>query len=405
MKVCFVEQNTRLPVPATMGGAMEQLLTILLEENEKSKEDIEMFFVQNNLEKIDKKFWAVKEYKKSKFCYIYYNKIVNKIRKIINKICDGLKIKKTFPLHIPNQYQISAFKMVKKINPDIIIFENSIDSNTKRYTKYFGKERIFYHMHFDDERKIDLSKFFGGTISVSKFINDNYHKKVKFENDTNDYILPNCVDEDLFTRECSLEEKKELKSKFGFDKDDFVVLYCGRINEKKGVLELIKAILHTEKRIKLLIVGGFFSTNNEKSKFLSKIENYVKQHSEKIKFTGYVDNAQLFKYYQIADLQVVPSLNEEAAGLVVIEGQHCGLPQIVTKSGGMVEYVPKEALQIERDDKLVENLEKEITRLSNDKQSLEKMRIASFENSIKYKKNDYYKNFVKIVKDIESKNK
>lgn len=82
----------------------------------------------------------------------------------------------------------------------------------------------------------------------------------------------------------------------------------------------------------------------------------MQQDTDRIRFTGYIENAELYQYYQCADMQVVPSMWEEAAGLVAIEGMLSGLPLVVTKSGGLVEYAPKEvAMQIERNG-IVENL-------------------------------------------------
>ena len=69
-----------------------------------------------------------------------------------------------------------------------------------------------------------------------------------------------------------------------------------------------------------------------------------------MKFTGYIENQKLYRYYQSADIQVIPSLWEEAAGLIAIEGMLSGLPLIITKSGGMIEYAPSNvAVWIDRD--------------------------------------------------------
>ena len=65
---------------------------------------------------------------------------------------------------------------------------------------------------------------------------------------------------------------------------------------------------------------------------------------------GYINNDELYKYYQIADMQAVPSMWEEAAGLVAIEGMASGLPLVVTRSGGMVEYVDEKcALTVDKE--------------------------------------------------------
>lgn len=85
----------------------------------------------------------------------------------------------------------------------------------------------------------------------------------------------------------------------------------------------------------------------------------AKKYPEQIRNLGYIPNNALYRYYQASDLQVIPSLWKETAGIVAIEGMLSGLPLIVTRSGGMVEYVDETCAKIlERDDRLVENLKK-----------------------------------------------
>ena len=58
-----------------------------------------------------------------------------------------------------------------------------------------------------------------------------------------------------------------------------------------------------------------------------------------ILFTGFVENVKLPDYYNIADIIVLPSICEEAAGLAMIETLACGGALITTYSGGISEYV------------------------------------------------------------------
>ncbi|RZM15673.1 glycosyltransferase [Lactobacillus delbrueckii] len=81
-------------------------------------------------------------------------------------------------------------------------------------------------------------------------------------------------------------------------------------------------------------------------------------------FTGYVDHAELYKYHNIADCAVVPSVWEEPAGLVVIEALMSGDPLIVTRVGGATEYVnDKSAIIVDRGAKIEENLKEAILKI------------------------------------------
>ena len=149
--------------------------------------------------------------------------------------------------------------------------------------------------------------------------------------------------EEKFNKTFTAQEKKELRAKYGYDEKDFVVIFTGRISEEKGVRELVKAIEKIkDDKVKLMIVGSPNFKDKTRSKFLSELQKYQAGLGDRLVFTGYVENTELYKYYKMADLQAVPSMWEEAAGLVVAEGVLCGTPQIVTRSGGIPEYVCKE---------------------------------------------------------------
>lgn len=403
MKVALINPFYGLPVPATMGGAVEELMTIILENHEKTESDIEFYYFQKELDKADKKYKPEVKYKKSEIVFVKYNKFLTTLQRAFGKLCKLLHIKKKLPYYVPLDYHKKVFKQVKKLNPDLIIFENNLDSYVKKYIKHFGKEKLYFHCHIQDIPQYRIDKYVAGVIGVSNFITTDYEEFVGKDKKMNNYVVLNCVNEDKFLKHVSQKEKNEIRENLGFKKDDFVVIYCGRIIEKKGVDKLCEAMLKTPDNVKLMLIGSPGSIKNDKTGFVKEITKIVDDNSEKIKFTGYINNAELYKYYQTADLQVVPTMMEEAAGLVVIEGQLCGAPQIITKSGGMVEYVPKEAIQIDRFDNMVDNLAKNIVELSKDKDRLKIMSEASKENSKKYRKNDFYNSFIKMIEDINRK--
>lgn len=302
------------------------------------------------------------------------------------------------------EYHNKAYNEVKKINPDVVIFEGQIDANIDKYIKHFGREKLFIHLHYQEIEKNYLDEYVNGFIAISKFIYDDY---IKFLGDRafrmNSYLIMNSVDEERFSKLLVKEEKLELRKKLGFEENDFVIIYCGRICEEKGVDKLIEAVIDTPPNIKLLIVGGNV-LSNRKTVYWKRINNLISVNQNKIKSIGYIKNSEVYKYYQLADLHVVPSVWEEAAGLVVIEGQMAGVPQILTKSGGMVEYASSKTVILEKDNSLVENLAKNIVALSNNPGKLQAIKQAGLVNSKKYTKERYYNRFIDFLKNIEVKN-
>jgi glycosyltransferase involved in cell wall biosynthesis len=60
---------------------------------------------------------------------------------------------------------------------------------------------------------------------------------------------------------------------------------------------------------------------------------------DSVKLLGRVSEGELVQLYQAADVAVVPTLEHEGFGLVVIEAAACGTPSIVTSVGGLPEAI------------------------------------------------------------------
>lgn len=396
-KVAFIITHYGLPVPSILGGGMEELMTNLLNENEKTNGDYRFYFYYPALNGKEKKDYDTNlSFKNSECISVKYNRFTTFFVKVANRILKALHLKRVFY----RPYYREVFKKVKKLNPDAIIFEGYFDPTIKKFKKTFGKQKLSFHVHIQIPDKERIDKYFSNLISVSQFISDDWKNYLGSDAKINYLVLKNCVDEERFNKPISQDERNTLRNNFGYKKDDFVILYCGRIRESKGVWQLVQATLKLDNKFKLLIIGGLESAKNQTSPFMNQLKTIAKNNSNKIKFTGYIKNSELYRYYQLADCQVVPSIWEEAAGLVAIEGQMCGLPQIITKSGGMVEYVDHQnTVIIEKDKDLVKNLEKSIINLSLNT-NLKKISAQNKDFACKFNKNSYYENFINIAKDF-----
>lgn len=65
-----------------------------------------------------------------------------------------------------------------------------------------------------------------------------------------------------------------------------------------------------------------------------------------VRFAGYVDDATLVEYYQVADLFVLPSLAFEGFGMVTLEALACGTPVVGTPIGATPEILRPLAPQL-----------------------------------------------------------
>lgn len=153
-------------------------------------------------------------------------------------------------------------------------------------------------------------------------------------------------------RTIASEERKKMKQSLSFDAEDSIILFVGRLDSIKGVDFLIKAfrrVLDVHPHARLILAGdGSFNT-------------YLKECSgihSRITFTGKVDKEELYQYYRIADVGVMPSFHEQCS-YVGIEMMMHGLPLIGTNSTGLGEMIADE-LKVELDESQEEQLSVEL---------------------------------------------
>ena len=126
--------------------------------------------------------------------------------------------------------------------------------------------------------------------------------------------------------------KSELKLKNGFKANDKILLFAGRIQESKGIAELIKAFLLIKDEyinLKLVIAGS-----GEFDKYLP----FAQECPGRICFTGNLNYEKLTEFYQLADIGIIPSQYEQGA-YVAIEMLQNNLPTIVSDVPGLNEMV------------------------------------------------------------------
>lgn len=121
-----------------------------------------------------------------------------------------------------------------------------------------------------------------------------------------------------------------------------IVLFCGRLAERKGVVYLIRAIGEIKLNNIHLIISGDGDLRN-------KLENIAKQLglTDKVTFFGHASDEELGMLHDISDVFVCPSIidskgNTEYLGLVIPEAMESGLPVIASSVGGITDTVKNE---------------------------------------------------------------
>jgi len=139
----------------------------------------------------------------------------------------------------------------------------------------------------------------------------------------------------------SKESLTDFRSKFT-NTDNKIILYLGRLVERKGVEYLIRALDEMKTmNVHLIIVGG--GELFEKLQLLSKQLNLL----NKVTFFGRATDDELDQILKISDIFVCPSIIDsrgmtEYLGLVIPEAMESGLPVIASSVGGIVDTIQNE---------------------------------------------------------------
>ena len=165
------------------------------------------------------------------------------------------------------------------------------------------------------------------------------------------------------------------------------------------MLELLKAIQRIDDdHVKLMVVGSPDFAKSSRTPYLNKVQSLVDELGDRVAFTGYVPNDQVYRYSKSADVQVVPSLWEEAAGLVGVEAMAAGLPLIVSHSGGLQEYVPETcSIVVERNESFISSLSDVIVSLREHPELCESMMKNGLLQAEQFSEQTFYDEFVRAI--------
>ena len=302
---------------------------------------------------------------------IYPVRVINKIKKWDLDI-----------IHSHTEFGVGTFARVlaKQFNIPLVhtyhtMYEDYVHYITHGYFNGASKKVVEY-----------LSKFYCDTTATelivpTKKTYDLFKDKYKFTR--NIHIVPTGIEIERFYKE---NHKKEdiafLKTSLGFQKNDFVVLFVGRLGKEKSVDVLIEgesALVKKYPHCKLLIVGdGPDMEHYQKLVAKLHLDNVVT-------FTGKVPWEEVPKYYQLANVFATASLTE-TQGLTVIEAMAASIP-VVCANDEAFRSVVVSGLNGELFDNK-KQYQKIVERLVNNPVEVEKMgnqaRVSAEPHSTKY---------------------
>lgn len=379
-----------LPVPAVQGGAVETLLTHLIRENEKQGQlDLLCASVTDDAARRAAEGWQHTK-------MLYINRPGGHRRywpMVFLERCAGIAAP-----YDPWYQKVQLSLALELPPPDLIVAEGGNLTQCSAISRMFGRKRCLAHLHGQTTCTPVMDDIYGGVLALSEFIREDYLKTSALDR-RYAYILHNCVDTEIFRPG---EPSPALRADLGFAPEDFVVLFCGRLEPDKGIHKLLEALGAVENpRIKLLIVGSPFFGRTQQSSFLRKLEQQARGLEGRVQFTGYIPNEALPAYYHLADVVCVPTLVEEAAGLVAVEAMACGRPVLATRSGGMPEYLAgSQAVLVDRGPDIVGQLAWALQMLYEHPNLCREMGAAGAQRARDFSVTAFYEHFVRIVDEF-----
>jgi len=163
--------------------------------------------------------------------------------------------------------------------------------------------------------------------------NKKFYKSLGIK-DTKLVFVPYSVDNKSHLENARIlkPKKQQIKQELGLSKDSVVVLFTGKLIEKKRPFDLLKAFEISQKSLTGKNTYLLFAGDGEQKQDLEK---YTKSNNiNNVIFLGFQNQTKLPKIYTVADLFVLPSGLGETWGLVVNEAMYYGLPIIVSNLVG-----------------------------------------------------------------------
>lgn len=235
-----------------------------------------------------------------------------------------------------------------------------------------------------------LSKYTDCIITINQ--EDFECAKAKFKPTNVEKINGVGVDLNRF-RPVSGDEKVSLRKQYGFNEDDFILIYVAEFTENKnhrfilGCLEQLKNMIPNLKVI--------FAGDGVMSEKMIKMSNRLGLGNI-VNFLGY--RKDIDKLLKMPDISISASIRE-GLGLNIIEGMACGLPIVATKNRGHCDIVSASTNGYLYDLGSKDEFIKYITELYNNKAKREEMRKVNISDVKRYSLEDAIKSMGCIYRD------
>lgn len=292
-------------------------------------------------------------------------KIASEIYKMLEKNC------KVYKFDISRIFSTKIWVNLRKFDPQVIHYIPGPSTSSfiflwilRLLTNTPKTVMMATHPKIGNIGKYLIQLFRPDVILTQSNKTDIFFSELKF----NTQFFPNGVDNKIF---CHIpkEQKINLRKKYGFNEDAFIILHVGHIKEKRN----INFFCELKKRVDNdVVIVGSTSTKAD-----NEIVNNLKYAGCRI-FNNYIQKIQ--EIYQLSDIYIFPTMDQENCveiPLSILEALACGLPVISTRFGGIDKLLHdfKGLIIVEN----VEEIFEKITSIKNNDLKLDHSDTISFD--------------------------
>lgn len=192
---------------------------------------------------------------------------------------------------------------------------------------------------FDNLFGIDIVEGIDGLIASSRTESDQYSDVIGDIGDKRIEHVPNGISADDYR---DVPARGQFREKHDFAADTPLILYLGRIHERKGIDLLIEAVAAMREEgspTELVVVGPDDGNKKQLEALTASLDVANSTH-----FIGPLYDEEKLAAYRDADVSVLPSKDEyESFGNVVVEAMACGTPTVVTEVCGVADWLDHES--------------------------------------------------------------
>jgi glycosyltransferase involved in cell wall biosynthesis len=257
-----------------------------------------------------------------------------------------------------------------------------------RYPEFYGKVNVSIYK----KKLVYACKVADRIVAISSQTKDDLINFLNVSPSKIDVIYQSC--DVNFQKKCAEDELVDVRAKYGLPEK--YILYVGTIEERKNLLNIVKALYEKHINLPLVVIG-------RKTKYFhNEVLPYIEQNNVKnIVFPSFVSNEDLPAVYQSALCFVYPSIFE-GFGIPILEALTSGVPVITSKGSCFEETGGSHSLYV--DPNSPEQIGDAILRLMGDANLRELMVAKGYEQAKLFLPERIAEEFMRLYQDILSKN-